>query len=280
VPRFWYDAAGAAPLAAPGWLGTPPAGVEVRNAGSLSILVDGRTADGAAQSPAIAEPATDYSVIIRYRELRPAASTWQIGGVGVILRFVDSDNYIEVTAGSGASANIGNVRERLVGNSYDTQIPALFGSTPGGGRYLEVALAGGTVRVRGWDEGGTPGAWAIEHTLVGVVHSAGATHFSWPFAAGGVLELGSLAIGTGMDAAPAGPTRVISGTVEDEQGLPSSRLIRAYRRDTGGLAGQTTSDPGTGAFSIPVEQPGEYTVLCLDDEAGLIENDYAVRTLL
>lgn len=282
MAQLWFDTVASRPLESPVWLGTLPAGLEIINAGGRCLLIDARAADGTAFGPAVAGPAQDFAAHFLYRDLRPAARDWQIGGLGIVLRYVDADNYVEVVAGSGASANIGNVRERLVGSSIDTQIPALFTSAPGGWRHLRVQLVGGTVRVRGWDDGAAePATWAAEHTLTGLVFTPGGARVSLPFAAGGAVELGYLAIGTAGDAPPTGPMRVINGVVEDEQGLPaSSRRVRAYWRDTGALVGEGVSDPVTGAFSIPAEHVGEYTVVCLDDEIGLVENDYAARVLV
>ena len=43
----------------------------------------------------------------------------------------------------------------------------------------------------------------------------------------------------------------LSGTVKDSVGNLAPRAVRAYRKSDGALSGATTSDPTTGAFSIP-----------------------------
>lgn len=52
----------------------------------------------------------------------------------------------------------------------------------------------------------------------------------------------------------------LSGTVADASNSPAARLIRAYREDTGALAGSATSDAGSGAYSIVVDTSGAHTL--------------------
>lgn len=74
-------------------------------------------------------------------------------------------------------------------------------------------------------------------------------------------------------------TRSISGTVRDSSGAPVSRALRIYRRDTGALVGETTSDATTGAYSKNVGfLANEMQVVCLDDAGGTLENDLILRT--
>lgn len=54
---------------------------------------------------------------------------------------------------------------------------------------------------------------------------------------------------------------VISGTVKDLSGAYAARIVRAYRKDTGVLAAETTSDGTTGGFSLPVPANYKYTVV-------------------
>lgn len=68
----------------------------------------------------------------------------------------------------------------------------------------------------------------------------------------------------------------VSGTVVDSAGSPASRTIRAYRRDTGVLLGETTSTSGSYTLNLPYT--GEVNVICLDDVAGTTENDLILRT--
>ena len=52
----------------------------------------------------------------------------------------------------------------------------------------------------------------------------------------------------------------LSGAVTGDTGSPAARLIRAYREDTGALAGSATSDAGSGAYSIVVDTGGAHTL--------------------
>jgi len=55
-----------------------------------------------------------------------------------------------------------------------------------------------------------------------------------------------------------------------EVGLPVSRIVRAYRRDTGELVDETTSD-SSGYYYLNTTISGEHSLVCLDDVGG---NDY------
>lgn len=69
----------------------------------------------------------------------------------------------------------------------------------------------------------------------------------------------------------------ISGTVLDDAGDPVARIVRAYRRDTGALVGNTTSSAVDGSYSMNFTSLSECTVLCLDDAGGDDFNDLALR---
>lgn len=69
----------------------------------------------------------------------------------------------------------------------------------------------------------------------------------------------------------------IAGTVLDDAGDPVARVVRAYRRDTGALVGNTTSDAGDGSYSMDFTTLDECTVICLDDAAGDDYNDLVLR---
>lgn len=53
----------------------------------------------------------------------------------------------------------------------------------------------------------------------------------------------------------------LSGLVEDANGDPAARLVRAMREDTGAFAGETTSDATTGAYFLPVNSEGAHTLV-------------------
>lgn len=280
MAQRWYGNLGQGIGLPPYWMGDPVAGVEYLNADNSALMLDSRSAVASVRTPALESGVSDLEILMKYRVARGSQGNFQMGGIGVGFRFVDSDNFVEVSVGTGTHADNGNIRERTIGSTIDTLLAGLFSSGEYQWRYLKVKASGTSVRVRAWLDGQPePGTWHTEHTLTAATLS-GEAYLSYPYDIGGGVFVQSIALATGADALPAGPLLTLSGTVQDEQFYPASRLIRVYRRDTGGIIGEATSDPVTGAFSIPVEQTGGYTVLCLDDEAGLIENDYAVRTLL
>lgn len=71
----------------------------------------------------------------------------------------------------------------------------------------------------------------------------------------------------------------IAGTVLDSIGSAAARTVRAYRRDTGALAGSTTSNGTTGAYSMNIATLDECSVICLDDSGGTLENDLIHRAI-
>lgn len=70
----------------------------------------------------------------------------------------------------------------------------------------------------------------------------------------------------------------VSGTVLDAAGSPVVRTLRVYRRDTGVLLDETTSNGATGMYSVTTSYAGEVQVVMLDDLSGTIENDQILRT--
>ena len=69
----------------------------------------------------------------------------------------------------------------------------------------------------------------------------------------------------------------VEGVVTDDTGAACARTVRAYDRATGALLGSTTSDPATGAYTLPTRADTECSVVCLDDSAGATYNDLIVR---
>lgn len=70
----------------------------------------------------------------------------------------------------------------------------------------------------------------------------------------------------------------VAGEVRDSTNTPVQRTIRAYRRDTGALIGSTTSDATTGQYQLTLGYSGEVQLVCMDDDAGSLENDLIHRT--
>lgn len=70
----------------------------------------------------------------------------------------------------------------------------------------------------------------------------------------------------------------VGGTILDTNSSPAVRTLRVYRRDTGALLGETTSNASTGAWSLTVTYTGEVQVVMLDDVLGTLENDQILRT--
>jgi Concanavalin A-like lectin/glucanases superfamily len=73
-------------------------------------------------------------------------------------------------------------------------------------------------------------------------------------------------------------TKTVSGIVRDNAGAYAARTVRAYRRDTGVLVAETTSNGTTGAYTLKIPTATEVTVVCFDDSGGTVENDEVLRT--
>jgi len=67
----------------------------------------------------------------------------------------------------------------------------------------------------------------------------------------------------------------MSGYVK-EKGVPVTRTVRAYRRDTGELVHSTTSDPSTGYYYLQTTYSGVHSIVCLDDDEGEVYNDLII----
>lgn len=71
----------------------------------------------------------------------------------------------------------------------------------------------------------------------------------------------------------------VSGNVKDSGGVNAARTVRAYRRDTGALVGNTTSD-ASGNYSFYTPTLDEVTVIALDDQtSGTYYNDQVIRVI-
>lgn len=71
----------------------------------------------------------------------------------------------------------------------------------------------------------------------------------------------------------------VSGNVKDSAGANAVRTVRAYRRDTGALVGNTTSD-ASGNYSFYTPTLDELTVIALDDHtSGTYYNDQVARVI-
>ena len=72
----------------------------------------------------------------------------------------------------------------------------------------------------------------------------------------------------------------IEGVVRDSAGALCSRTVRAYRRDTGVLAGSAVSDATTGAYLLATPTLDEVTVIALDNAtSGTYYNDQVARVI-
>lgn len=63
-------------------------------------------------------------------------------------------------------------------------------------------------------------------------------------------------------------TYTISGLVRDDSGSFVIRTVRLYRRDTGALVAETSSNGTTGVFTFSNPEDREYYVVALDDVSG------------
>jgi hypothetical protein len=73
-------------------------------------------------------------------------------------------------------------------------------------------------------------------------------------------------------------TKTISGIISDDTSTPAARIVRVYRRLDGVLIGETTSEAGTGAYSLACIDE-EVQRVVLDDAAGTLYNDLIDRVL-
>lgn len=71
----------------------------------------------------------------------------------------------------------------------------------------------------------------------------------------------------------------VSGLVRDDTDTPTSRIVRAYRRDTGALIGDAISNVVSGAYVINCQALDECYVVFLDDSGGVIYNDKILRAM-
>lgn len=69
----------------------------------------------------------------------------------------------------------------------------------------------------------------------------------------------------------------IAGVITDDASDPVARIVRAYRRDTGALVGNTTSSAADGSYSMAVPTLDECSVIALDDASGDVFNDLIAR---
>lgn len=93
-------------------------------------------------------------------------------------------------------------------------------------------------------------------------------------------EFRSFMYGTGNGVVCAGyivrtTPHLITGTVRDVSNNPAGRIVRAFDRSTGELAAQTTSNPGTGDYTLKVYSPGPY-----DLQFMAVSGDQSVSLLL
>lgn len=75
-----------------------------------------------------------------------------------------------------------------------------------------------------------------------------------------------------------GFSKTVSGVIYDDASNPTSRTLRIYRRSDGAFVGEATSDPSTGAYSIPCPNV-EVQRIALDDAVGTLYNDIVDRVL-
>jgi hypothetical protein len=90
-----------------------------------------------------------------------------------------------------------------------------------------------------------------------MVLNAGQSAFAWTVPSG-------YAAGFGLSL-----TLSFSGAVVDETGAPAARVVRAYRRSTGELVGEATSNGTTGAYQIFTPFNEYHTIEFLNDDSAL-----------
>jgi hypothetical protein len=73
-------------------------------------------------------------------------------------------------------------------------------------------------------------------------------------------------------------TTVVEGVVYDDTNAVCARTVRVYSRADGRLVGETTSNAGTGEYSLPCPNE-EVQRIVLDDDAGTLYLDLIDRVL-
>jgi len=69
----------------------------------------------------------------------------------------------------------------------------------------------------------------------------------------------------------------IAGVITDDAAAPVARVVRAYRRDTGALVGNTTSSAADGSYSMDLLTLDQCSVIALDNASGDVFNDLIAR---
>lgn len=72
----------------------------------------------------------------------------------------------------------------------------------------------------------------------------------------------------------------VSGVVTDASDNPVARTVRVINRASGEMIAETVSDPTSGEYSVLAPLVGEVQAVCLDDQAGTLENDLILRTIV
>lgn len=192
-------------------------------------------------------------------------------------------------SGSGWSFEQQELRAYINGTWSDTKI-AWAAPSLNTWHHMALVRSGGTlmVFVDGVMVGSTAisGAWpdgATSYVAVG----SGSPNGSEDVANGGYINdlriTKGLARYTANFTPPAAPfpdgMGQVSGTVKDSAGAAAARVVRSYRRDTGALVANVTSDGVTGAYSFYAPTLDELAVMVLDDAAGTTENDLVLRVI-
>lgn len=160
--------------------------------------------------------------------------------------------------------------EKATGDIYNNGAPVQ--TVASGGTNIGILLDATAKKLRFRRNGVLVGSditltGSVWHAIFGYgstcVANFGASSFAYSVPAGYSPGLGAF-------------TYEISGNVKDAAGANAARVVRAYRRDTGALAGSATSDAGTGNYALTTEYEGEHTLVFLDDDAGTAYNALAL----
>lgn len=71
----------------------------------------------------------------------------------------------------------------------------------------------------------------------------------------------------------------VSGVIRDDAGAVCARTVRIVNRSTGALIASTTSDAGTGAYTLAAPSLDEVQRIVLDDSGGTLYNDIIDRVI-
>lgn len=116
-----------------------------------------------------------------------------------------------------------------------------------------------------------PGSTSPWRTVSKFKISTGSIYPDQPAALFRNLLYGSTNLASGVGIVSTTPYK-LTGTVRDINNIPAARIVRAYKRSTGDLMAQTTSDANTGNYTLKLYDEGPYDVQFLTADGELLND--------